>query len=111
MKQVGNGALAKPRTRNEIASARAIVPENTNSAARLQGGRVPSPLGPRGARRSRLINRIESAPDRDARWSAFVWRIGQLLDDENQVDHLLGAIVEARPEAIAIFADWGGGAR
>jgi hypothetical protein len=111
MKQVGNGALGKPRTRNEIASARAIAPVNTNSAARLQGGRVPSPLAPRGARRSRLIGRIESAPDRDARWSAFIWRIGQLLDDENQVDHLLGAIVEAPPEAIAIFADLGGGAR
>jgi hypothetical protein len=83
----------------------------TSSVKRPSGAQRQLPLAPRRARRSRLIGRIESAPDRDARWSAFIWRIGQLLDDDEKVDHLLGAIVEAPPEAIAIFADMGAGAR
>jgi hypothetical protein len=112
MNEVRGGPRRAARTRDRIAaSASGNTRVNANYVAPLQGGRAPSPLAPRRARRSRLIGRIESAPDRDARWSAFIWRIGQLLDNDDTVDHLLGAIVEAPPEAIAIFADMGGGAR
>jgi hypothetical protein len=42
MRSVGGGALRKPRTRSEIATARAIAPVNTKPAARFQERPVPT---------------------------------------------------------------------
>jgi len=78
----------------------------TRGRRSLQEGRAPSALGlqsPIGARRYRLISRIQGTPDSAERWALFVTRIARLIDDDEQIDQLLGALVEVPPATIAVF--------
>jgi len=57
----------------------------------------------RGAQRGRFISRIQRTPDSAVRWTLFIARIARLIDDDEQIDRLLGALVEASPATIAVF--------
>jgi hypothetical protein len=62
---------------------------------------------PRGARRLRYIKRIERSVDAPGRWALFVAQIAQLVDDD-ELDHCLGAVVEAPADRVQLFAEASG---
>jgi hypothetical protein len=55
-----------------------------------------------GARRARLISRIQNQPDAAIPWHIFILKLGYLLNDDPRVDRLLAALVEASPSEIAL---------
>ena len=57
-----------------------------------------------GARRARLIGRIQNQPDADVRWHLLLATLGVLLEDDPQVDRLLAALVEAGDAEVAAYA-------
>jgi hypothetical protein len=57
----------------------------------------------REGRRRRHIDRIQNAPDASDRWALFVARIAHLLDDDEKIDALLGALVEATPAQVTLY--------